>query len=523
MSSISRDLPPTGLSPEEASQRFLHLQGGLVGQWKLIQSMNQLEQTMVVVPSISVDVDFPGTILQAYEERLLFLLFLLRKPLARIIYCTSQPISENIIDYYLGLLPGVIPSHARKRLTALALYDSSPRPLTRKILERPRVIEKIRSLITDRKTTHLVPFNTTMLERDLALRLGIPMYGADPAFEDFGSKSGCRHIFMDEGVPHPLGVEDLNNENDLVEAISNLRLQKPGIEQVVAKLNQGVSGEGNAVLTLVGLPLPKDPKEKEAIRERLLGLETSGGSLAYAGFFAALEKQGGIVEERLIGDEFRSPSVQARITPLGKVEILSTHDQLLGGGDGQSFLGCTFPADSEYSVEICSHTARIGAHLCREGVLGRFAIDFVTTRDRGGPWSVSAIEINLRKGGTTAPYLTLEFLTDGHYDPATGRFTTRHGSEKYYVANDHVESAAFCAITPDDLFDFVVRHGLHFDHTTQTGVVFHMLSAITEYGRFGFTAVGNTHEDARELYDRTVATISYESDRALNDPGFPEE
>ena len=31
----------------------------------------------------------------------------------------------------------------------------------------------------------------------------------------------------------------------------------------------------------------------------------------------------GVVEERIMGEEFRSPSVQLRVTPLGKVEKLN--------------------------------------------------------------------------------------------------------------------------------------------------------------------------------------------------------
>ena len=35
-----------------------------------------------------------------------------------------------------------------------------------------------------------------------------------------------------------------------------------------------------------------------------------------------------------------------------------------------------------------------------------------------------AIELNLRKGGTTHPYLTLQFLTDGVYDAQRALFLT---------------------------------------------------------------------------------------------------
>ena len=45
-----------------------------------------------------------------------------------------------------------------------------------------------------------------------------------------------------------------------------------------------------------------------------------------------------------------------------------------------------------------------------------------------------AIELNLRKGGTTHPFLTLQFLTDGRYDGPSGPFLTSAGAEKHLVA-----------------------------------------------------------------------------------------
>src|SRR5437868_10716785 len=87
-----------------------------------------------------------------------------------------------------------------------------------------------------------------------------------------------------------------------------------------------------------------------------------------------LQERKGVVEERIMGEEFRSPSVQPRITPLGAVELLSTHDQLLGGPTGQSYLGCVFPADTGYAALITREAAKIGRRLAKEGVIGRFAL-----------------------------------------------------------------------------------------------------------------------------------------------------
>src|SRR3989441_11073469 len=266
-------IPTLGLTPAEAEAEFDRLQRKLVPLWRSIQSFNQDEQTIVVVPSLTIDFECSSSELQAYEERFLFLLLLLRQPRARLIYVTSQMILPNIIDYYLDLLPGVIPSHARPRLFLIAPLDGSARPLSDKLLDRPRLIERIRSLIMDPARAHLVPFNTTDREKELALRLGIPMYGADPKFFSLGTKSGCRKIFTEENVPHPLGYEDLGSKEEVIKAIAQMRAKKPSIQQVLLKLNEGVSGEGNAIIDLAGLPPPGNSKELSVLEERLRAMK----------------------------------------------------------------------------------------------------------------------------------------------------------------------------------------------------------------------------------------------------------
>ena len=494
----------------DSQAEFDQLQKKLVPLWKSIEHFNQDPQTIVVVPSMSIDAIGSGTLMQAYEERFLFLLLLLRQPRARLIYVTSQMILPNIIDYYLDLLPGVIPSHARPRLFLIAPLDGSARPLSDKLLDRPRLIERIRSLIMDPARAHLVPFNTTDREKELALRLGIPMYGADPKFFSLGTKSGCRKIFMEENVPHPLGYEDLGSKEEVIKAIAQMRVKKPSIQQVLLKLNEGVSGEGNAIIDLTGLPPPGNSKELSVLEERLRAMKFELPDVTYESYMQKLEERAAVVEERIMGEEFRSPSVQLRITPLGAVDLLSTHDQLLGGPSGQSYLGCVFPADTGYAALITREAAKVGRRLAKEGVIGRFALDFVVVRS-SGKWEPYAIEINLRKGGTTHPFLTLQFLTDGTYDPDTAIFTAPNGRQKFFVASDHVESPRYRTLTPDDLFDIVVRHNLHFGQTRQTGVVFHMMSALGELGRTGLTAVGNSHEDAKATYDRAVAVLDEET------------
>jgi hypothetical protein len=410
-----------------------------------------------------------------------------------------------VIEYYLALLPGVIPAHARRRLELASPLDGSQTPLTMKLLARPRLLERIRSLIPDPNRAHLVPFLTTEVERDLAVALGIPMYGADPKHLPLGTKTGSRRLFADEGVPHPEGVEDVHSVEDVVEAVGKIRARRSELQRILVKLNEGVSGLGNAT---ADVGAAHDPSAlADAVRS--MHLEAEDGSID--DYLETLAAEGGVVEELVGGAEIRSPSVQMRVTPLGRLEILSTHDQLLGGPGGQTYLGAAFPADPAYARAITIEAEKIGRRLAKEGVLGRFAVDFVVVRGAQSSWDPYAIEINLRKGGTTHPFLTLQFLTDGTYDAETAAFRTPSGAEKCFVASDHLDSDTYRGFTPTDLFDLAVRRGIHFDQSRETGVVFHMLAALASDGRLGLTAVEDSAQGARELFDRSVAILNEEA------------
>jgi hypothetical protein len=175
----------------------------------------------------------------------------------------------------------------------------------------------------------------------------------------------------------------------------------------------------------------------------------------------------------------------------------------------------------EYAPAITREAAKIGRRLAKEGVIGRFALDFVVVRDAAGGWDAYAIELNLRKGGTTHPFLTLQFLTDGRYDPDAAVFVAPSGRPKCFVASDHVESPAYRAFTPEGLFDLVARRRLHFDQTRQTGVIFHMMSALAECGQMGLTAVGDSHDEADALYASAKAALDEEAAAALRPRPLP--
>lgn len=200
--------------------------------------------------------------------------------------------------------------------------------------------------------------------------------------------------------------------------------------------------------------------------------------------------------------------MQLRINPLGEVELISSHEQLLGGRSGQVFLGSRFPADPAYAGTLHAMALRVGAVLREQGVLGRFSIDFVSV-PQGKGWQHAAIEINLRKGGTTLPYQMLQFLTDGRYQADDVSFRTPLGQPRSYYATDNLVNPAYRRLVPQDLIDLLVEHRLHFDQTRQQGLVFNLIGALSEHGKLGVVCIADTPQAAeaqfvaaRELLDR---------------------
>ena len=205
-----------------------------------------------------------------------------------------------------------------------------------------------------------------------------------------------------------------------------------------------------------------------------------------------------------------SPSVQCVIGPDKRVEIVSTHDQLLGGADNQVYQGAVFPADKSYNLSLAVQGRKIAEVLAKKGAMGRFAIDFITVQQEDGSWKHYAIEINLRKGGTTHPLLMLQFLTDGKYDETTGEYRTASGHRRYYFASDNVYNEKYKGLTPDDLIDISIYHDLMFDGATKEGIMFHLIGALSEFGKFGVLCVGTSPEKAKEFYNKTIRVLDLE-------------
>ena len=269
------------------------------------------------------------------------------------------------------MIPDVSLADAKSRLTMVACDDASSVPLTEKLLARADLMARLRELVVDRESARITCFTATPLERTLAVRLGIPLYGTDPALGYLGTKSGSRNVFHRAGILTPPGFEHLVGEDEVVRALVELKRGNPAVGRAVIKLEEGFSGEGNAIFSFDGAPdsggLDQWIRDMLPFRARFGAPEATWDT-----YRAELARMGGIVEAFVAGHEVRSPSVQCRIDPSGATQIISTHDQVLGGSSGQVYLGCTFPAEPSCIPGLHEAARRVIEALASDGVVGRF-------------------------------------------------------------------------------------------------------------------------------------------------------
>ncbi|MGH2734193.1 MAG: peptide ligase PGM1-related protein [Actinomycetota bacterium] len=291
------------------------------------------------------------------------------------------------------------------------------------------------------------------------------------------------------------GSEDLYSLDEMQEAIDMLRVTRPDAQALVIKLNHGFSGQGNAILEMTDVASP------------LASSRTvfCGEGESWPSFERKILLQGGIVEELVRHAHSISPSAQVRVTPTGQVEVVSTHDQILGGPDAQVYLGCRFPADNAYRAAIARFGYRMAEVLAEAGVIGSFGMDFIGVPVDGG-YTLYLGEINLRMGGTTHPLQMARAVTGGVYEPESGDLLVG-GRPRCYVGSDNLKSDRYRRFSPGDVIDLIDKNGLAFDKARGTGVTLHLLGAISGFGKLGALCIGESAQEADALLDEVVACL----------------
>jgi hypothetical protein len=435
--------------------------------------------------------------LPALEHRYLNSLLLMNRVAdCELLFLCSEAPAPEVMEYYRSIVPAASAERMARQARCVTLADGSARSLASKLLDRPDVVEAIRRTIGDRLAL-IEPWNVTEDEVAVARAIGAPINGSMPELWPLGFKSAGRKLFTAAGVSVPIGREDVRGVDDVLAAIEAIRAARPAVRGVVVKLDDSGAGDGNMVVSL--RDDAGDPRPDDDLRATVAGLP---------GWYLEELAGGGVVEELVEGDGFCTPSAQVDLSPGGEATILATHDQICGGDNGQVYLGCVFPADPDYAVELARHGLAVGVELGRAGAVGRASVDFVAARDDRGSWDLRALEINLRKGGTTHPYAALRNLVPGSYDCDLGRWVVdADGTERAYRATDNVVDPAWEGRSPQSVIDAVRAAGLQFDPDRGTGVVLHMLACLAVDGRFGATAIGTSRAHAGDLFEAMVVAV----------------
>jgi hypothetical protein len=411
------------------------------------------------------------------------------------VFVCSQAPEPEVLAYYQELVAPHRADAIRAKVRCIVVGDRSARSLSAKLLDRPDLLDELRRIVGDRPAL-IEPWNVTPDEVAVACAIGVPINGSDPSLRPAAFKSAGRHLFEAAGVATPVGCEHVRDVTGVVEAVRSIRMRRPGVRKVVVKHDDSGAGDGNAVIRVVdagGAPLGDE--------------DVTAAVLSLPDWYLSDLTAGGIVEELIEADEVRSPSVQVDMHPDGSARVLATHDQIVGGDNGQVYLGCRFPADPGYAGELGRVGAAVGAHLGRLGAVGRASVDTVAAcQDQR--WDVLAIEINLRKGGTTHPFSALRNLVPGRYDPDEGQWLAdADGEPRAYRSTDNVVDPAWTGRTPASVIRAIRDAGLQFDPTTGRGVVLHMLSCLAVDGRFGATAIASSRDEADAMFAAAIEAV----------------
>lgn len=511
------------------SKKFASLKRQLFLYEKIARDNYRGERTIIVLSGLNFNfMELRKTpSLARYEEKFLFFLFLLRFSRTRIIYVVSQSINEFLIDYYLRIISDDEKERKdmRRRLVIVNVKNGARKPVAYKVLKKPSAVKKIESYIVDYKTTYIQCYNPSRYEKEVAIKLGVPLYGVDVNLNYYGTKSGSSLVFKKSKVPQAPGYRNLKTKEDLIISIAKLIYNYPAQRELILKIEDLPAGEGNVIFSIEKLKYYSKTKEFTSLAKIEMNVKKylgrcclRSGKLPHKKFsyyfatiydyFREFEKTGGIVELYLEGAEKYSPSCQVRIFPNRKIRVISTHEQVLVGEFKTEYAGCSFPANVIYRSKITNYGHQVGQYLAKKGVIGRFAVDFLAVKEKkNDKFKLYAIEINLRKGGTTHPYILARSATGALYNRRTGLLSVGKKNIFYY-ASDNIVNPKWKHHSAKELIQILDRAGLGFDKIKKRGVILHLFGFFKSNGRFGATFVDVSQKRVEKLYQKTIKLLN---------------
>ena len=286
-------------------------------------------------------------------------------------------------------------------------------------------------------------------------------------------------------MPHPAGLRGSQATRTTSSARSSSSgASSPGLRRAVVKLNESFSGEGNAIFRF-----PRDGDAASRCARRWAAWSSPCASESHETYFRKFARMGGIVEEFIDAPIKLSPSAQLRTTPRGEV-----------GGDLDARPDSRRAVRADLSgLHVSRRTRTIGAAiqdagiavghvLASHGVVSRFGVDFLVSRQRSRP---SRGQMHGARDQPARARARRTRSSRCSSSPAAGSIPTPGCSCRSAAAPSTTWRPTTCArrryrgVLPEDLIDIVTNNGLHYSYRTESGVLFHLIGALSEWGKLG--------------------------------------
>ena len=228
-----------------------------------------------------------------------------------------------------------------------------------------------------RTAAYLMPYNSTAVERDIALAARYPVVRCRPrprmAWDQKRRSRAVRPGGSTTSVGR--GAHPVASPTRPTRSARSAR-RSPRSPSWSSSSTTRCPARGTRCSTWQECPRLARAESVRLIQQRLARLVPEVDEVSPAAFLRKLAAQGGVVEERITAREVRSPSVQLWITPTRAVELLSTHDQILHGRSGQTIR--RVPLSSRSC--LCPHSQRpcppdrqaVGGYRSDRPARGRF-------------------------------------------------------------------------------------------------------------------------------------------------------
>ncbi len=454
----------------------------------------------IVIPSMSFDCELLEGIegVSHYELRSLWEILRVKEENVYVTFVSSFKIPFSTLKHFKEIYHLTAEEFSRVNFIEIT-RKKNILSLTKNILLDENALKKIKGTFKCENVI-LEPFVFTLQEKELSRKLKIPSWYDHPQMNYFHTKSGNRFI-VGNSAPMPAGFGDLFSFDAVVKGVIKLKNNNSSLDSCMVKLNFGVSGQGN-----MKLDLPKSktwqyllPKEKEDnIRKCFESAKLFNKALKVSDFKKRIIEEGAIVEEFISNEIISSPSAQIFCKP-DSIDLISTHHQILDKS-GQKFLGGSYPCDDQYRKKIEAFSVKVGEKLKELKVFGVISIDFLISKNQDTKeLDYHLIELNIRKGGTTHPFMLSNFAVRSGEHFEAGAPSSDFVDNYVYRSNDNFYPCRTRYSCQKEILEKATAEGILFSRNKKEGVIFHLLSSYEETGKVGYTILASNKDRVDQL------------------------